>query len=217
MKKKLFVSAMSLVMAVILMTSTSFAWFTVSQQADATVMNVNLQATENVEIAKDDGSAPDEVTTNDTGDQYTWGNIVDYTGVDATMTNLATYTNAGLQTVTYSTADGRTAGLVSADPGTLASSTILYTHDSDKVGIGYRFWVRSNTGSVKAEVHEGTDGNYVLLKEGTQVTNLSNIAVDETTGNCFELLLFFNGDEYVAEDVDDGLNSGDFSITFELV
>ena len=50
MKKKLFASVISLVIAAVMMTSASFAWFTVSSTANMGTINTTLGATYNIEI-----------------------------------------------------------------------------------------------------------------------------------------------------------------------
>ena len=205
MKKKLFVSAMSLVMAVILMTSTSFAWFTINESAEATDVTVTLQSVENVEIALDDGSEPEEVSSNDGTDQYTWGGTVKFSEPDA-LTNLATNVGGVLQTVEYND-DGRTAGLKTATSAGLANSMKVYKYGGESVGVGFCFWVRSNTGTVNLDIDvEGV--SYMLLVGGSESAG-TGIATANGAGAQVELILYFEGDPdqggYVAKDVVDGL------------
>ena len=214
MKKKLFVSVMSLVMAIILMTSTSFAWFTVSQQADVTQIDVTMTAVKNIEIALDDGAAPGEVTVDDHESMYNYGGKVSYTGT-YTLAAPATY-DGGEKTVTYDT-NGRTNGL--SDPisaGTLTESVVTYTSDSRVVAYGFKGYVRTNVaGTITAAVTPGGDNSdllgYKLLVGGT--ASDGSFEAEANTAYNYELILYFDGTNLKASDVASGL-AANATVTF---
>ena len=160
MKKKLFVSTMSLIMAIVLMTSTSFAWFTVSTAPEVQNIKVQMTATRNLEIAEatDMGEhAPGEVAANDTGDETKWGAVVTFGAANAaaqTVNFPATIDSSALKTINYGT-DGRTAGLTATvtTPTTLTNGVGKYTAsvtmpsggtDPKDIAIVYGCWLRSN-------------------------------------------------------------------------
>lgn len=169
MKKKLFAAALSLTMATILMVSSSFAWFTVSTAPEVSSIEMTVQATKNLEIAKatDLTTAPSEVTANDTSDpadETKWGGkISSLTG--ATVTFPAKLDSGALKTIKYA-ADGRTNGITTATtpPTSLTGGIGYYTADikvgdttiasGEKVAAVYGVWLRSNVAltDVKATV-----------------------------------------------------------------
>jgi len=85
MKAKLMASLAMLVVAAIMVTSTSYAWYTINTYATISSLNITLAQTQNVEVAKaymvDDTHVKmvKEVTDNDTTDlQNTFGGAVEY-------------------------------------------------------------------------------------------------------------------------------------------
>lgn len=215
MKKKLFVSVMSLVMAVILMTSTSFAWFTVSQTATTGDLQVSMAAVTNVEIAKG-ADQPQEVTADDSGNEGAWGATIGFTATSE-MKNLATY-DGGIMTVKYGT-DGRTAGLEAAASAGSGDATIYTNGKGENVAICYDFWVRSNTGSVNYTITppSGAKATSLLVVGGTAKTgNTGTFSCDKTNGVHCQMFLYYEGGAggYVAKDVVNGFTAEKYSITF---
>ncbi len=85
-KKKLMAATMSLVIATVMLGSSSYAWFTISTSPEVTGIATQITANENIEIALDNGyeDAEDidavsglvgDVGT--AGNPYTWGNLLD--------------------------------------------------------------------------------------------------------------------------------------------
>ena len=215
MKKKLFVSVMSLVMAIVLMTSTSFAWFTVSTQADVTQIDVTMTAVKNIEIALDDGEAPGEVTVDDHASMYNYGGKVSYSGT-YDLASPATY-DGGVKTVTYDE-NGRTNGLSAQaiTAGDLDESVVTYTSDNRVVAYGFKGYVRTNVaGTITATVTPGGTNSgllgYKLLVDGT--ASDGSFAAEANTAYNYELILYFDGENLHAEDVASDLEAN-ATVTF---
>jgi len=89
MKKKLMASIAMLVVSTILMTSTSYAWYTIQTKATVSDLEITLAQTKNVEIAKaqltSDGSEftmVKEVTQDDHASQNNFGASISYTAAE---------------------------------------------------------------------------------------------------------------------------------------
>ncbi len=87
LKAKLMATVMSLTLSMLMLTSASFAWFTISTAPEVRDMSANVAANNNLEIAlaTDDGAtggfkAPAESAVGDAGKNTTWGNLVDLKG-----------------------------------------------------------------------------------------------------------------------------------------
>lgn len=82
LKTKLMASIASLAIATVLMTSSSFAWFTISTAPEIKGISTRVAANGNLEIAlasDGSGTAPSASGTADTGKNTAWGNLVDVT------------------------------------------------------------------------------------------------------------------------------------------
>jgi len=106
-KKKLISATLSLVVATVLMASSSYAWFTISTNPEISKIKTSITANENIEIALDNGYENAEAIdaasavvsgTGTAGNPYTWGNLLDMT---TAMTNIGA--NLSLKPVGYST------------------------------------------------------------------------------------------------------------------
>lgn len=82
LKAKLIASVAMLLVSTIMLTSASFAWFTISTAPEISGMTTTVVTNETLEIALDKGykneAAVDAAATNGSlsGDYYTWGNLV---------------------------------------------------------------------------------------------------------------------------------------------
>lgn len=86
LKSKLMASAAMLMVATVMISSASFAWFTISTAPEVTGVSTKMAANGNLEIALADYTvsgttatlkAPADSTTADTGKNTTWGNVID--------------------------------------------------------------------------------------------------------------------------------------------
>ena len=79
LKEKLFATIAMLLVATVMLTSASFAWFTISTAPEISDVKASVTANGNLEIALDAGEeqAPAASTTTDAGKNETWGNLVD--------------------------------------------------------------------------------------------------------------------------------------------
>ena len=85
LKSKLLASAAMLMLSVIMVTSASFAWFTISTNPEIKGMTTQVVVNDNLEIALDADydNGPLASGAGDSGNAYTWGNILDLTAGDA--------------------------------------------------------------------------------------------------------------------------------------
>ncbi len=88
LKKKLAVATSMMVLAAVMLSSVSFAWFTLSTNPEIKNMEATVAANQNLEIALDNGYADEAAVDtasvyangaqgSTTGNPYTWGNLVD--------------------------------------------------------------------------------------------------------------------------------------------
>lgn len=226
MKRKLIASALSLALAFILMTSASFAWFTVSTAPEIAKMDVDITATTNLEIAKATTnltSPPNEVTTDDHSSETNWGaRISSFSGH---LEFPATATNAGIQTVHYDAA-GRTTGLINATSPTSFTEGVGYwtadvTTDTNlQVAVTFGIWLRSNV--------DCKDGNEVtcsftnldnkwgvqLLSADGSVLTGNKVALDKNTPTAVQVVMFLDGDKATASDIANPASLTDIKLQF---
>ena len=103
LKAKVMSALAMLVIAAIMLTSASFAWYTVSQQGDLNKVKVQMEAVDNLEIAVASESELAEVGLGDaeTKGQKAWGTTATYDEDGATLSQLATMSDGALKTVSY--------------------------------------------------------------------------------------------------------------------
>lgn len=79
LKTKLMAAVAMLLVATVMLTSASFAWFTISTNPEVANLKATINSNENLEIALDGGSgtAPSASAVGDSGYNETWGNLVD--------------------------------------------------------------------------------------------------------------------------------------------
>lgn len=79
LKEKLFATIAMLLVATVMLTSASFAWFTISTAPEISDVKASVTANGNLEIALDAGEQkkPDESKVGDAGKNETWGSLVD--------------------------------------------------------------------------------------------------------------------------------------------
>lgn len=155
-KKKLMTAAFMLGVSVIMLTTASFAWFTISTNPEITDMTTQVVVNENLEIAlaQTAYTPPLAAATGQTGNQYTWGNIIDLsdddlTGADKPYTDL----NKTLRPMTIDTTfkyptygtDGRVNALTNLTVGTRANGFGNMVDAGGKVyGYYVDFWMQTN-------------------------------------------------------------------------
>ena len=238
MKKKLFVSTMSLIMAIVLMTSTSFAWFTVSTAPEVTSIEVTMEATKNLEIAKatNNSTEPAEVGVGDaTTGETTWGaKVTSFSG--AVLNFPAKMDGTALKTISYA-ADGRVAALdtaITISP-TLAegkasiTQTITNGPTDAKVAAVYGVWLRSNVAqTVTAEVNStgltvtpaaawadektNADAIKVAVSDGSTIGNTIDLTAN--TAKLVYIIVYMDGDAVIAKSVPADLTIKGIKVTF---
>ncbi len=185
MKKKLMATSLMLVISILMMSTASFAWFTISTAPEIKGLETDVVVNDNLEIALAGGTAtvPNASTGNDaqTGIQTAWGNIVDLSATADTADNTFDYASVektlrpvklnaaktGFEYPTYG-ADGRVSGF---GPCYIVNdTTIQFGNIKDGDGNLYAyyvdFWLRTNVAgtisltstAVADRGTEGTDG-----------------------------------------------------------
>ncbi len=83
-KNKLMAAVAMLVISTLMLTTASYAWFTISTAPEVKGMTAKVVTNENLEIALagSDTKVPGASTDEDKGKQTTWGNIIDLTSTD---------------------------------------------------------------------------------------------------------------------------------------
>jgi len=158
-KKKLTTAAFMLVISVLMLTTASYAWFTISTNPEITDLTTQVVVNENLEIAlaQTAFTQPLAAATGQTGDQYTWGNIIDlsntdltgagkpYTTLNKTLRPMTLNTTAdAFQYPTYGT-DGRVSTLADLTVGTRSNGFGNMTDAGGKVYAYYLdFWMQTN-------------------------------------------------------------------------
>ncbi len=159
LRNKLMVASVMLIISVLMMTTASFAWFTISTAPEIKGLNSTVVTNENLEIAfATNGEVPGAGTMEspyDTGKNTTWGNLVNVEDTDIAATFQASNADKILRPATLNVAgtafryptygtDGRISNFVDiADSGTIGAGNLT---DSDGKYYGYYFdiWVRTN-------------------------------------------------------------------------
>ena len=156
--------------AAVLLVSGTLAWFTVSNTPTISKIKVNIGATQNFEIAKatDEGNTkPNEVTENDSDNEFAWGQIISFgdEGSEPIEINLPVKVDEDgeVKTVVFDENTGRTNGLtndgIEESPMENGIAYYSYTVKTDdkteekKCGARMGFWLRTNTpGAISCEV-----------------------------------------------------------------
>ncbi len=155
MKNKLLATAVMLVISIIMMSTASFAWFTISTAPEVSGMTTTVVTNENLEIAyASTKNVPAAPAAGNTGNQITWGNIVDfaaatdattsgaYTALDKTLRPIA-FTSGTFNNPTYGT-DGRVDTLAGAVTQSGDGMGTLVGSDDKVYGYYVDLWIRSN-------------------------------------------------------------------------
>lgn len=123
LKTKLMMSVVSLMLATIMMTSASFAWFTISTNPEISGMTATVAANGNLEIAlaSDKGCAtePEASTTEDAGKNITWGNLTDlsayFSGAEFELKPVELDLEEGTVNIPSFGLDGRISGVTESE------------------------------------------------------------------------------------------------------
>ncbi len=199
-KNKLMMATVMLLVSAIMLSTASFAWFSISTTPEIT-LTTNVVANENLEIALDNGGVPSASEVGDHGDNTTWGNIINMGNdpigqlkpVELLAANQAEDTDNGVPAINAGNVaypvygnDGRIqhlAALVADDtavgvvPYAIPDTNGDYVEGSDTWAIRLNFWLRTNV--------VGTVTLDQVLAEDVEVHDAVKIAVAVGTGNNF--------------------------------
>ena len=168
LKTKLVAAVVMLLVATIMMTSASFAWFTISTAPEVQNLDVSITATKNLEIAwiKEDNltEGPSEVFTGQQGNYDYWGAVVAFSSGQGGLDFPAAASDSDIKTIEYDSTGRVKQELQLANPGAFVDGIRTYTHEvysgqNKTVAVTYGVWLRTNI-----------DGNITVTK--TSNTNL---------------------------------------------
>ncbi|NCB52310.1 MAG: hypothetical protein EOM54_10565 [Clostridia bacterium] len=194
-KKKLTTAAFMLVISVLMLTTASYAWFTISTNPEITDLTTQIVVNENLEIAlaQTANTEPLAAATGQTGNQYTWGNIIDlsdtdltgegkpYTTLDKTLRPITIDTT--FKYPTYGT-DGRVNALENLTVGTRANGFGNLKDGAGKIYAYYvDFWMQTNltaggTVTLSTAVKRSTDAAALDIGGGTVFTSANQVLAD---------------------------------------
>lgn len=237
LRNKLIASVTMLAVAAIMLTSASFAWYTVSTKGEVEKVKIEMEARNNLEIAKatTEGVEPAEVKLGDAGDETKWGSKVSQWGTVQKVQLPATVSESKLKTATYDES-GRLAPMASAADANYTTLTdgIRYGYanvtnfGSDKnVAVVYGVWLRSNrtlsdvVGTIDTSAVTGSDAAKdavtVFFKDGNNFySSGQEFSLTADTPKYIEIVVFFDGDKIFAKDVDTtNLEADGVKVNFE--
>lgn len=214
LKAELMAALSMLIIAALMLTSTSFAWMTISKTASVEKLAVSMGTTGNMEIAMaQDGKYGEagEVSASDSGIQTSWGAKVTKFGT-ATGINWPTIvskdaTNVSQFFTTKFDETGRTAGVTQAltpIPGQINNGIIpinaMVDTDGDSstagvskvIGAGYAVWLRSN--------QHLTDVKFTLDTENIDVKRADGSSADITGDDVTVAVSLYKFPENTADD-----------------
>lgn len=200
LKTKLMASVAMLMVATVMISSASFAWFTISTQPEVSGVTAGLATNQALEIALvgTEGfltNGPAESTAQDTGKNTTWGNLVDVSayfgnGSTATLRPALVDASNALAAPKFGE-DGRTNGSAALTPEYVAVDTTSPTtayHDGaikvykDATGAAYAYqldyYMRTNVAGLDIKLLEtGADRGAGVAGAGTTITEDSICSV----------------------------------------
>lgn len=213
-KKKMMTAVFMLVISVLMLTTASFAWFTISTNPEITKLTTQVVVNENLEIAlaKTTG-AVDASAVADTGNQYTWGNIInlDVADLNGAATGTGNYYKDTLvktlrpvkfdstfQYPTYGT-DGRINELLALKASDRDSGFGYLTDAVDEHGVktgkvyGYYvdFWLRTNLaaeGGTAVTLSAAAKPNTTAAMGGGTVFTSTNDVLSDNVGIAFQTI-----------------------------
>lgn len=188
LKQKLMAAAAMVMVATVMLSSASYAWFTISTAPEVTNITTTVTANENLEIALattvgENATQPSATTTGDsvlaTGKDHTWGaTITSLNGLTGLGPATVAVDGSAVQTVTYGT-DGRPSGLVGVDVVTAETSVAngkntIKDKNGNVIGQKIYLWIRTNTtGNITATISG--------IKIGTSAADTNATATNEIT------------------------------------
>ena len=152
MKRKLMAAVSMLLVSGVMLTSASFAWFTISTAPEISNIKTSVAANGNLEIAlAETADAPPASTTTDSGKNGTWGNLVDLNGYFSSaaikLKPVQVADNGKVSIPTFGL-DGRISSLPEVTGVAVETANLkgIYTYTSDGTiwAVRVDFWVRSN-------------------------------------------------------------------------
>ena len=155
LKQKLMAAVAMLVISTIMLTSASYAWFTISTAPEVQTVTTTITANQNFEIAlgTDGNKAPEETKVDDSTKDYTWGaTITSLTDQEFKGLGPAVVNGSALETVKYGS-DGRPAAQVGVTRGTITNGIAdIKDPEGNVIGWTILVWLRTNVDTANKKV-----------------------------------------------------------------
>jgi len=199
LKTKVMASLAMLLVAAVMLTSSSFAWYTISTKGELSQVKAEMTATDTMEIAVSQYE-PVETELGDAGNQQTWGTTAVYEDATSSIVQVAQYSDDNtegkaisgmtglvckLWTPHYDETNRPQATLSEASTEsdavyyeTYAQPQIWEDVNGDNCAYVYDFWTRSNK---YAKVTLSDNGSEFIGGDGT-TGSLTVVFVDVPTG-----------------------------------
>lgn len=223
LKAKLMATVVSLILAALMLTSASFAWFTISTNPEISGITATVAANGNLEIAlssaADFATATADSGTSDAGKNITWGNLVDlgaYFGdADFELKPVEVDLTDGTVSIPAFGLDGRISALNESDgtwtplmttpSGNFSDGGIVVYEDSAGTPWAFRvdFFMRTNVAGNISLLEDGTDrGAGDDTGAGTTITDGSITSVAFKVGDEAPVVFYDGTDATPAWDFD---------------
>lgn len=241
LKQKLMAATAMLMVSAVMLTTSTYAWFAISTEAEVSDVSTTMTAYESLEIAlaNPNGTVAD-TSSDDDGSDTTWGATVgtntsldfDSTPIELPATYDLTTSDSMISTISYDTDEGRpsgyVAGAVTYSATTLGTGTITSTgSDAEVIGHAISFQLRTNTSGAISVTLDGIDSGtgVMVVVDGVYVDALtvgdedvSTEIISAATANTeyeVELYVYYDGASASNEDVVSEIDLGFESATFE--
>lgn len=199
LRKKLMAATSMLLVAAIMLVSTSYAWFTLSTAPEITGITTSVGANGNLEIAllNNDTYADENLITSNTGDSMetqgevaaniTWGNLIDLSDASYGLGNIKMYPsalNGTAETMTYTSplktpaygADGRVTTLEATTTTAVYDGTAFATP-----GYGVRAVGVSSNVSPRQLAFTSAKANFSQASKSAQAATKSAVTANATS------------------------------------
>ncbi len=187
-KNKLMVAVVMLVVSVLMMTTVSYAWFTISTAPEVKGVKTDVTANGNLEMALDaGGKVPAASTTGDGATNKTnaeknktWGALIQFDDASIEQLKPIALTNGQPQYPVYG-ADGRIQQLTDLTSSSAGENGIItYSAGGEVWAIQLNLWVRTN---VEGDIKISTDSKLTSENMAVRVAYAVGAAVTGDPGS----------------------------------
>lgn len=199
LKTKLLATLAMLVIATVMMSTASYAWFTLSTNPSMEGLEGSVACNGNLEIALYDGTNDvDESGTGDTGDYYTWGNFVDLSSFTLDELKPVTFDDGTIKDPTFGD-DGR----LNADTAFTDISTGTRSTTSGEEALVCYEGVIGRAYSINFALRSNEDGVVSLCAAATRGNDDTVKGQGSTCSDDRVTIVFYDQTSYVTAAIDD--------------